>query len=281
MYRHVSGTLHFLLLIIFLGTCGSTFYFFRNGAGSASAVVSSAPTAGMLSAEPEPGWTLLRPGLEKRVFQVYDGQNKYVESVHVWRLDQRYFRFDVAYDSSPKPLETWQLQTNALMVVNGGFYSVENERYFPNGLTIVNGQASGRSFGYGGMLAISDLGAEVRSLDQKPHNASESFEAALQSFPVLVAPGGGLGFGPERENHVNARRTVIAQDRHGRILFIVAPQGYFTLHQMAVWLTDSDLNLDIAVNLDGGGSTGVLVAEPRDLIPPTRPLPFVILVHPR
>jgi hypothetical protein len=106
-------------------------------------------------------------------------------------------------------------------------------------------------------------------------------QAALQSFPMLVLPGGGLGFGAERENHVAARRTVIAQDRRGRILFMVAPQGYFTLHQLSRYLTNSNLNLDIAVNLDGGGSTGILVANPLEVIPSTRPLPFVILVYPR
>jgi exopolysaccharide biosynthesis protein len=96
-----------------------------------------------------------------------------------------------------------------------------------------------------------------------------------------VKPGGELGFGAGRENHASARRTVMAQDRDGRILFMVAPQGYFTLHQLSVYLTESDLNLDIAVNLDGGGSTGILVANPRELIAPTRPIPFVILVYPR
>jgi exopolysaccharide biosynthesis protein len=98
---------------------------------------------------------------------------------------------------------------------------------------------------------------------------------------MLVLPGGGLGFGAERESHAAARRTVIAQDRYGRILFIVAPQGYFTLHQLSLYLTESNLNLDIAINLDGGGSTGILVANPWEVIPPTRALPFVILVHAR
>ena len=104
---------------------------------------------------------------------------------------------------------------------------------------------------------------------------------AGKSFPILVRPGGELGFGAERENHVGARRTVIAQDQDGRILLMVAPQGFFTLHQLSLYLTESDLNLDIAVNLDGGGSTGILIANPREIISPTRPIPFVVLVHPR
>jgi cellobiose-specific phosphotransferase system component IIB len=74
---------------------------------------------------------------------------------------------------------------------------------------------------------------------------------------------------------------VIAQDKEGRFLLIVAPQGYFTLHQLSAYLTDSDLDLDIALNLDGGGSTGLMVAKPREIIPSKVLLPFVILVYER
>jgi uncharacterized protein YigE (DUF2233 family) len=242
-------------------------------------VLDSSPT---FDAVPDTNWTLLQPGLERRVIHIYNEQNQHVESVHIWRLDQKYFRLDVAYDETPKSLETWQRETNAPMVVNGGYYSVEDERYFPDGLTIVNGKASGHSFnGFGGMLAIQKSRAELRWLIQEPYNVSEPLQAALQSFPILVQPGGKLGFGAERENNVSARRTVIGQDQDGRILFIVAAQGYFTLHQLSVYLTESDLNLDIAINLDGGGSTGILVANPREIIPSDRPLPFVILVYAR
>jgi uncharacterized protein YigE (DUF2233 family) len=216
------------------------------------------------------------------VIQIYNGQSQHVESLHIWRLDQNYFRLDIAYEERPKSLETWQRETNALMVVNGGFYSIENERYFPDGLTIVNGEASGSSLNsFEGMLAIKDSWAELRWLDQRPYDSDEPLQAALQSFPVLVEPGGRLGFGAGRGSSASARRTVIGQDRGGRILFILAPQGYFTLHQLSTYLTESDLDLDIAVNLDGGGSTGILVASPHEIIPPNRLLPFVILVYAR
>jgi hypothetical protein len=231
---------------------------------------------------PEAGWSLIQPGLEQRVMKIYNDQNQPVESVYIWRLDQKFFRMDVAYDERPKSLDNWQKETNASLVVNGGYYSIENERYFPDGLTIAKGKVFGRSFtGFGGMLAINESRAELRWLVEKPYNSNEPLQAALQSFPILVEPGGELGFGPERENHVSARRTVIAQDKDRRILFIVTPQGHFTLHQLSVYLTESDLNLDIAINLDGGGSTGILVANPRELVSPTRPIPFVILVYPR
>jgi hypothetical protein len=262
MSKPVSRILHSLLLLILIGAAGSIVYY--------------------ITTTPSTDWPLLQPGLERRVIEIYDDQEQHVESLYIWRLDQNYFRMDVAYDETPRSLETWQAETNAIMVLNGGYFSIENERYFPDGLTIVNGEASGRSFeGFGGMLAIHQDRAELRWLVQEPYNAYEPLQAALQSFPILVQPGGKLGFGPEREDNARARRTVIGQDRNDRILFIVAPEGYFTLHQLSAYLTESDLDLEIAVNLDGGGSTGILVANPREIIPPDRPLPFVILVYAR
>ncbi len=289
MYKPVSRTLHILILVLILilfGTCGSSIYLIKDESSvPLAATFTHSPTLNALSkVDPtlELGWSLLQPGLERRAIPIYNDFNQHVEMVHIWRLDQNYFRMDVDYGETPKSLETWQKETNALMVINGGFYSIANEKYIPDGLTIVHGKAFGRSFnGFGGMLAIKDSWAELRWLAQKPHTSYEPLQAALQSFPVLVQPGGELGFGAEKENNVSARRTVIGQDKNGRILFIVAPQGYFTLHQFSVYLTESDLNLDIALNLDGGGSTGILVADPLEIIPPNRPLPFVILVYPR
>lgn len=307
MYSRASGPIHLLilvLLLILLGTCASSFYFVNNEPGVLpAAVFTDIPTLGVTPAAtfpptpvpgvpsvfeaapdtaPAPGWTLLQPGLERRTIEIYNDQNQQVETLQTWRLDQKYFRLDIAYKARPKSLEAWQGETNALMVVNGGFYSIDNERYFPDGLTIVNGVTSGHiRNSFEGLLAIRDSGAELRWLAQKPFDPAEPLQAALQSFPMLVEPGGGLGYSSQRESGASARRTVIAQDKQGRILFILAPQGYFTLHRLSVYLTESDLDLDIAINLDGGGSTGLLVVDPYEIIPTTRPIPFVILVYPR
>ena len=287
MQKPILRVLHLLIVVVLLLTCGSTIYFIKKDPEATPTVAALPPglkfrICAATDSAPDTGWSTLQPGLERRLIQICDQQNQHVESLHIWRLDQKYFRLDVAYEETPKSLQSWQQTTNALMVVNGGYYSVANEKFFPDGLTIVNGKSSGKSFtGFGGMLAIKKSGAELRWLVQKPYDPYESLEAGLQSFPILVQPGGQLGFGPERENHVPARRTVIAQDKRGHILFVLAPDGYFTLHQMGIYLTASDLNLDIAVNLDGGGSTGILVEHPREVISSDRALPFVILVYPR
>ncbi len=290
MYQRISRPLHAFLLIILIGTCSSIVYYINHAPSVRSAVTPTATFAppsipslsGTAETIPDTGWSLLHAGLERRLIRIYNDQKGQVESLYLWRLDQKSFRMDVAFDGRPRSLETWQKETNASLIVNGGYFSLENDRYSPNGLTIVNGEAYGSSFdGFGGMLAIKEDKAELRWLVAEPYKPYEPLRAALQSFPMLVRPGGELGFGAEREDNIVARRTAIAQDRDGRILFIVAPQGHFTLHQLSVYLTDSDLNLDIAVNLDGGGSTGILVANPREIIPSKVLLPFVILVYPR
>ena len=284
MYKTISHLLHSFLLLVLIGTYGSVIYHLKAAPVEPLVPTRTAapPASGTVDAAPDNGWSEVRPGLERRVIQVYNDQRQPVESVHVWRLDQDHFRLDVAFAETPKPLESWQKETGAALVVNGGYFSFANERFSPDGLAILNGRAYGQSFeGFGGMLAIDGPRAELRWLVQKPYDPDERLAAALQSFPILVQPGGRLGFGPEREDHAAARRTVIAQDREGRILFIVTPLGYFTLHQLSAYLTESDLNLDIAINLDCGGSTGILVANPQEIIPSRVLLPYVVLVHER
>src|SRR5215207_5806908 len=235
-----------------------------------------------LETTPDTGWQGLQPGLERRLIRIYNDQSQHIESLYMFRLEQSQFRLDVAYHESPQSLESWKAETNALLVVNGGYFRVENENHIPNGLTIVDGEAFGNSYEpFAGMLAIREQGAELRWLAEKPYDPNEPLMAGLQSFPVLVKPGGVLGFPEQNEDNVRARRTVIGQDQEGRLLFIVAPRGYFTLHLLSLYLTASDLNLDIAINLDGGPSTGFLVANPPEIIPSQTLLPIVILVNVR
>jgi len=233
-----------------------------------------------LAGTPDTGWYGLQPGLERRSINIYNDQNQQVEALYLLRLDPGQFRLDVAFHETPQNLENWQKETNAILVVNGGYFRIENEIYIPNGLTIVDGVTFGSSYdSFAGMLAIDDYGTELRWLANKPYDPYEPLRAALQSFPVLVKPGGELGFPAQYEDNVKARRTVIGQDQEGRILFILTPRGYFTLHQLSVYLTGSDLHLDIAINLDGGPSSGIFLADPRETISSQTLLPFVILVY--
>jgi uncharacterized protein YigE (DUF2233 family) len=228
------------------------------------------------------GWQQLQPGLEQSVLNVVDEQRVWQETATILRLDPAYFRFDVAYrPRQPLQLPQWQAETGALLVVNGGYYT---EEYLATGRVVSAGIASGISYeGFGGMFAVMEQGPEVRSLISRPYDPAEPLVAALQSFPLLLRPGGEVGF-PEEDGR-QARRTVVAQDRAGRIVFLVANRGSFTLHALSLYLAASDLELDVALNLDGGPSSGLLLAgegeEPALHLPAFALLPAVIAVFPR
>lgn len=227
---------------------------------------------------PDTGWQLLHPGLERRIITLNDENERPYESLYLLRLEPNQFRFEIAYQpGTPQGLLEWQAKTGALIVVNGGFFT---ETYHATGLTIIDRQANGTSYvDFGGMLAITETGPEIHWLVERPYISTESIQYALQSFPMLVKPGGVLGY-PDEDNSP-ARRTVIGIDENGRFLIILTRRSSFTLHQLSTWLTTSDLELDIALNLDGGTSSGLILAEPREELLPFVLLPAVVTIYPR
>lgn len=241
------------------------------------------------SPTPEPsdtGWRAVEEGVELRRMRVALGEG-IAERATLVRLNPARVRFRVLYTPGEgRRVSEWMstLQAagpSALLVVNGGYFTPE---YLATGLLVSNGRAYGTSYsGFGGMFAVLPGGrVEVRWLVARPYNPTEVLVEAVQSFPVLIRPGGVLGFPPDADEGQTARRTVVAQDRNGRILFLVAQDGFFSLHALARWLLESDLELDIALNLDGGQSTGLyLYADdgPTVQIDSGVPIPAVIVAE--
>lgn len=224
------------------------------------------------------GWQTLHPGMEQRVIRLFADDQTQREQITILRIDPAQYEFRVAYrPGEPQILADWQAATGAQLVVNGGFFT---EAYLATGLTIVDGVPTGASYGdFAGMFAVTETGPEVRWLGERPYNPNEYLPFALQSFPMLVKPGGVPGY--TTEDGDRARRTVVGQDDNGRILFLIAPWGSFTLYGLSQWLVASDLGLQTALNLDGGTSSGLLLAEPALHIPAFVPLPTVITATPK
>ena len=231
---------------------------------------------------PDTGWEQLRPGLERRIINLLGDTGEHFEHLYMLRLEPDYFQFDVAYHPGPQTLQAWQSETRSLIVLNGGYFRQENGASVPNGLTVVGGEVIGSTYGeFAGMFAVTRDGPELRWLAQEPYDPNEPLLAALQSFPVLVKPGGEMGFPEQDEDNRAARRSVVAMDRSRRVLFIVASAGNFTLHTLSAYLVASDLELDIAINLDGGPSSGILLASPMEEVPAYALLPIVIIARDR
>ncbi len=228
------------------------------------------------------GWKILKGGLERRHIALREGAEEPVEDITILRIDPRNFTFDVAYDPMGKELEDWRTATGAELIVNGGYFRREQGQFIPDGLIISSGKAMGESYGdYAGMFAVGDAGPELRWLKTQPYDPAEPLRAALQCFPMLIKPGGRIGYPAESEDGIRARRTVIGQDRGGKILFLIASRGHFTLRGLSVYLHDSDFGLDVAMNLDGGPSSGMAIADPAESIPAEYALPIVLVIRAR
>jgi len=184
-----------------------------------------------------------------------------IERVTLVRLDPARLRFRVLYTpGAGRRVSEWAAALEAdgsplLMLVNGGFFTPE---YTATGLLVTNGRAYGTSYeGMGGMFAVLPGGrVEVRWLVARPYDPAEWLVEAVQGFPMLIRTDGSI-FPPDADDGRTARRTAVAQDRDGRILFLVAQDGFFSLHALARWLAESDLSLVAALNLDGGQSSGL------------------------
>lgn len=227
------------------------------------------------------GWETVRPGIEQRTARV-PGQGPFGAQAMIVRVDPALATFQVAYrPGDPLSLSEWRAALpGAAVIVNGGFFDEFNRAL---GLVVSEGQAYGQSFsGFGGMFQVTEAGPRVRSLVSEPY-LGEPLWHAVQSFPMLIEAGGVLA--PRGDGFdVPARRTIIAQDGAGRILLIVTPLSEVSFSAAQDWLLSADLDVRIALALDGGRSTGLAldhVEGPDDLYPAFDRLPSVIAVFPR
>ncbi len=217
----------------------------------------SPPTATPLppTLTPEPldtGWQPAGDGIEARRLLVQTD----LSSDRLWlaRVEPARVRFRVLYEpTSTRTVRGWFDASGARLVVNAGYFTPEKTA---TALIVSDGVRNGRSYvGFGGMFSVSGGRAQVRSLIAQPYSADEPLDQAVQSFPMLLHAGGRPA-SIEDSGQV-ARRTAIGQDRAGRIVFVVSAMPVFSLKTFAAFLATSDLDLDVALNLDGGTSSGL------------------------
>jgi uncharacterized protein YigE (DUF2233 family) len=209
------------------------------------------------AASPEPpvgAWRAIVPGLEYRELDITVDQR--AERLRLARADPQQLRFRVVANDQPRRVSAWLEKEGALLAVNGGYFDPNNRAL---GLLIHEGVVSGQPYqGFGGMLAVGGEGVRVRWNVAEPYTPDEPLTSGLQNFPMLVLPGGAPNTGID-DNGLIAPRTAVGQDRQGRIVFVVSPGAVFTLTGLGQWLAASDLDLDTALNLDGGSSSGLML----------------------
>jgi exopolysaccharide biosynthesis protein len=216
----------------------------------------STPTDATDSNSPLNQWSQVAPGVEVR-YEHWKSAGPDEDTVTISRFNLQHLQMSVGYQpSQPLALANWQQQTGAVAVFNGGYFDAHNRT---TALVIANGQSYGTSYSdFGGLLAVDAQGNLIlRSLSQQPYDpTTEQLQQAIESSPMLVIDGKRTQF---NANASSSRRTVVALDTDGRLLFIVSPGEAFTLDELADLLASSDLHIQTALNLDGGASTGMYI----------------------
>ena len=145
---------------------------------------------------PDTGWQPLQPGVELRQIRVETDAGdeqpavSNVERLTIVRLDPAAVRFRVHYDpATSRPVSDWAKLVQSPLVINGGYFNPEGKTA---SLLVSDGQTWGASYGdYAGMFAVTPgEQVSVRWLRAWPYDPNEPLREAVQSFPVLVKPGG-------------------------------------------------------------------------------------------
>ena len=225
-------------------------------------------------------WSQVAPGVELR-YEDWKSGGGNEDIVTIIRFDLHHVRLSVEYQpTKPLLMSQWMQKEHATAIINGGYFDQQDRA---TGLVISNGQVFGASYtGFGGMLAVDDQGRiQLRVLSQQPYDPNEGLQQVTQSAPMLMLPGGKRA--QFNADAASARRSVVAMDKQGRLLFIASPNMAFSLDELADLLVSSDLSINVALNLDGGASTGLYVhtGGQQVAIDSLVPLPIVVIVKER
>ena len=213
------------------------------------------PTVAPLTSD---GWRPIRSGVFIR--EMSTGSISNTGRISLVKIDPAQVDFHVRYQPvEPLKVHEWYSTTQALVVINSSFF--DNAHRAVGQLTS-DGQSGGQAHTrMEGAFYLTGVGAAVWPLRGWVKPPGLQIVESVESFPMLLLQGGLLN--PDIPNDARAaRRTVVAVDRSGNLVFIVTRSNSFTLHGLAVWLANSDLDLDTALNFDGGSSSGLAVWTP-------------------
>ncbi len=224
-------------------------------------------------------WQTIAPGLEQRI---YVPPGTALMQLVALRIDPTYYTFRAHY----RPGVAWStiewetLLPDATAFINANFFTEQLEIL---GLLVADGIAYGQPFtDRGGTFSVEDGQPRVHSNLVEPY-AGGAVEQAVQAFPMLIIDGQPAYTNP-RAGRRPTRRSLIGQDAQGRIIWMATPAVGQSLPDLSAYLATTDLGLVTAFNLDGGGSTLLVVRSPNGnpfRITAFDPVPAVLAIYPR
>ena len=225
---------------------------------------------------PPSPWQVIAEGLAWRTLLPHDDE---LAQIVVVRINPQHYAFRVHYRArDPQSLANWrELEPEASVIINANFFDPQHQAL---GLVVSDGLAQGTAYRErGGTFLVRDGVTSVIANRAYELAQDGSVEQAAQGFPLLVEKGAPAYFsaaGGER-----TRRTLIAEDGDGNILIMIAPWLGLSLADLSAWLPTTDLAIETAFNLDGGGSTMMALPDADYLQPSFDRVPTILAVYPR
>jgi hypothetical protein len=202
---------------------------------------------------PAAEWLLSpEPGLE--ITRIFLGKDL---EAYATRFDPA--RTTLSIEWSPSGLRIPEsIRPGYLVALNGGYFEPDLQ---PSGLLIDQGREVHPASGGSGVVVLGKRLELVRLRDFHPGTGS----SALQAWPFLIEPGGADGI--RRDDGKRSRRSAIGIDAAGRGLLVAVVHDGVSLFQLMNLCRK--LGATVALNLDGGPSTGFTLGLPPGWSSPT------------
>ena len=195
-------------------------------------------------------WIQRSSGLETAEL-VFDVHGTTVDRMMHIRLEPQSYRFSIHWDpNGTRTAEQWQQEFHAAVVVNGSYFG---DQFVPLTPLRTHGRSSGPTTyaSHHGAFVIDRQYVDI--LDLQHNNvftAIGKFPDAMVSYPLLL-DAGGKNRAVESTGWF-ASRNFIGLDINDKVVLGATETGFFTLHRLGEFLRNGQLDLRIALNLDGG-----------------------------
>ena len=216
-------------------------------------------------------WEMVTDGIEVEQFF---GANTVLRAV---RIDPQQYTFRAHYEAAnPLTIAEWQTRLpDAQVIINANFFSVGNTVL---GLLISDGISYGRTYNdRGGTFFVDEDTVGLVSNLVDPYR-SQTYSQAVQAFPMLMI--NGQAAYQNADDTFPSRRTLIGIDENGYVVIMTTPGFGIGLYPLSQYLPSLNINLDIVMNLDGGGSTMMYIAANESVVQSFDPVPVVLAVYP-
>ncbi len=185
-----------------------------------------------------------------------------VEELYIVKAPRKSFslNFHVAPEAN-RDIDEWRDFLDVPVVINGSYYGKSGYPITPIRLNDRNyGPNHSRYKADHGAIVLRKEKVDVIDFSAKEMSLSKLIDSSdnyMVSYPLLVNKKGEVP--KTSKDHWLANRTFIALTKDDHILMGVTKYAFFSLVGLGNYLTNSELNIKIALNLDGGPVSGMAI----------------------